>query len=388
MDWQKHRLIVMGIVAALLIGAAWYAWTSSTGDTPVEEGDEAATPTLPEVVRDEITELEIHLPANEDEHLEAMTIRLVKQGEAWRIEEPVSAPASITAVNTALDKISELEVTGRAARNAQFHERLEVAESNGIRVIARVGTETAVDVWIGAYEGGNTMVRPEGGDIVLAVRGSIKFAFNKRPRDWRERTITELTANEVHEVEFANEHGHWTFAKAQDAWTQQIGEPAEGEEPAVPIEEFDGGTVNTMVSSLARLRAADFGAADLTPEAAGFGESAARVRLVTGEGDDAVTTTLRIGNEAEEGQRYVMVEGDETIYLVSRFMADRLLPNAEAFQQGAEPPTPPPGEMPGGMPGGMPGMPPGGPGGGQIPPEIMRQIQEQLQAQGAGGHGE
>lgn len=386
MDWQKHRLIVMGVVALLMVGATWWALDSRTGDTEVSE--ENAAPTLPEIERDDLTDVEIRLPGNEEENLEAVTIHLVKDGETWRLSEPVEAPASATAVSTVLDKIASLELIGRAARSAQHHERLEVAESNGIRVTARAGSETAIDFWVGAYQSGNTMLRIEGEDEVLMVRGSIKFAFNKRPRDWRDRTISELTVAEVHEVEFSNENGHWTFQKGEgdDAvWAQQIPEPAEGEEPVAPIEEFQEARVTTMVSSLARLRAAGFAEPDVDAAAAGFGEGAAMVRLVSGTGDDAETLILRVGNEAAEGQRYVQRDGDETIFLVSRFMAERLLPNTEGFQPGAEPeapPTPPPGM---GMPG-MPGMPGGGgPGGGQIPPELMQQIQRQLQAQGQGG---
>lgn len=380
MDWQKHRLIVMGVAALAMVGLTWWAIDTGTGDTEVSEDDAAATPTIPEVDRDEITELEIHIPADEDDDVEALTIRLVKGDDGWRLEEPVQAAASITAVNTALDKISDLEVTGRAASNDRFHERLEVAEANGIRVIARVDGETAIDVWIGAYQGGNTMVRQEGSDTVLTVRGSIKFAFNKRIRDWRNRTITELTANEVTEVEFTNENGHFTFTKNDDGWEQSIPDPVEGEDPVAPIEELDGGRVQTLVSGLARLRAASFGAPDVTAEDAGLGEGAAHVRLVSADGDDEVVTRLTVGNELDDGQRYVMIGGSDTIYVVSRFMSDRLLPNAESFQQAAESetPTPPPSGMPG-----MPGMP-GGAGAGQIPPEIMQQIQQQLQAQGAG----
>ena len=168
------------------------------------------------------------------------------------------------------------------------------------------------------------------------------------------------------------------------------------------------------------MRAADFAPADASAASLGFGEGAARVEIgltapatedeadedeapeeeataeegaAEGEAEEAEpasptiaeTVVLLVGNEAEESQRYVMVEGNETIFLVSRFMADRLLPNVEAFQPGAEPAEPPAGGPPGGMPPGMPGMG-GGPGGGQIPPEVMRQIQQQLQQQQGGAH--
>lgn len=421
MDWGKNRLYVMGAVALALVGLTYWAVTSNTGDTAAPEGEEG--PELPELERDAITEIEIHLPASEDE--EAVTVRLTMDGEDWRLAEPVEAVASSTAVSTALDKLTDLEVVGRAASRAEHHERLEVDEAQGIHVIARTGSETALDMWVGAYQTGNTMVRLEGSDEVLMVRGSIKFAFNKRPRDWRDRAILQLTAAEVNEVEFQNENGHWLFRMAaaepeegadegadegdgegedgdtegegedsepEMVWTQVVLEPAEGEEATGPVENFEPAKVGTIVSSLARLRASDFGGNDDTAESTGIG--AGTVRMVAGEGDDAQTITLRVGNEQGEGNRYVMLEGDDTIYVVSRFMAERLFPSMESFQPGDGPEEPPggmPGGMPHGMPGGMPGgMPPGmggpgGPGGGQIPPEVMRQIQQQLQQQGAGG---
>jgi len=152
----------------------------------------------------------------------------------------LEAVASSTTVGTALDKLADLEVTGRAASNAEHHEQLEVDEEHGIHVVARAGDETVVDLWIGAFRAGNTMVRVDGQDEVLMVRGSIKFAFNKPVRDWRDRTITDETADDVIAVSFRNEHGAFDFEKGDDGWAQVLPEEApEGEEPPEPIEEFD-----------------------------------------------------------------------------------------------------------------------------------------------------
>ncbi|HJL17629.1 MAG TPA: DUF4340 domain-containing protein, partial [Sandaracinaceae bacterium LLY-WYZ-13_1] len=386
MDWQRYRLPIMAVVALALIGVTWWVVTSETGDSPTVEGEEP--PSLPEIDRDAVTEIEIQRPEDD------AAIRVVREDDAWRLVAPVEASASQTTVDTALDKLADLEVAGRAASNATHHERLEVSEDTGIHVVARAGSETLIDMWVGAFQAGNTMVRLDGQDEVLMVRGSIKFAFNKALRDWRDRTITDETPEEVAEVVFQNDNGRFHFREGDDGWVQIVPEePAEGEEePPAPIEEFDGGRVRTMVSSLARLRAADFAEPDATPESLGFGPDAARVTLTlveseddegedaegadegedaegADEGEDAEavvppppagptrTLTILIGDEAEESQRYVMLEGGDVIYVVSRFMADRLLPDAESFQEGAEPAQPPGGgRPPGGMPG-MPGMP-------------------------------
>jgi hypothetical protein len=381
---KRFRLLIGALVLAGMVGLTWWAVSTKTGETPAQAG---AVPTLPEIDRAALTQLEIRRPEDD------APIRLVREGSAWRIAAPIEAAAAQTTIDTALDKLADLDVTRVAATRAQHHARLEVDAEHAVRVTAKAGDRTVIDLWVGAFRSGSTMIRLEGQQEVLAVRGSIKFAFNKPVRDWRDRAILDLEAESLREATFTNANGVFRFRKNGENWEQvvepaapdaQAGAPAaEGAPaPAGAIERFSASRLSTNLSSLARLRASDFAAADVTVESAGLGDSAPRVVLVTGEGESAQSVTLRIGNEAEEGNRYVMREGNDTIFVVSRFMAERLVPNVAAFQEaepGAEgeaPAEPAEGEIPS-----MPG------GGGQIPPELMEQIQRQLQQQGAAAAG-
>src|SRR5688500_16268878 len=165
MDWQKNRLWIGAVALLVLGGAAIWAVSSRTGDTPRTERD--APSDFPEVDRDDVTVLEITRPGED-----GGTIRLERQDDAWRITQPIEAPADHSAVTTALDKLDELELAGVAASAAQFHERLEVDAEHGVRVIARGSDGNALaDLWIGAYRSGNTMVRVEGEERVVSVRG-------------------------------------------------------------------------------------------------------------------------------------------------------------------------------------------------------------------------
>jgi hypothetical protein len=379
---KRYRLVIGAIALLAMVGLAIWAIRQESGDTQVVEEE---TPALPEIERDAITEVEIRLPGEE-------AIRLVKSGETWRLAAPIEAPAAQTTVDTVLDKLADLEVNGIASAHARFHERFEVDEEHGVHVIARAGSDDIIDFWIGGARGGNTMLRLDGEEQTLLVEGSIKFAFNKPAQDFRDRAIVELEADDVREATFTNTNGTFHFRKSGEAWEHVLEPAAEGAVPAagavppVAIERFAPTKVGTAVSGLARLRASSFAAPDVTVETAGLGESAPRVVLVSGEGESAQTVTLRVGNEVEGGSRYVMREGNDTLFVVSSFMATRLLPNTDAFQE-AEPGTEPaePAEPPPGM--GMPGMPGMPGGGGQIPPELMQQIQRQLQQQQAGGGG-
>lgn len=392
MDWKKNRLWIAG--GALVVLAALAVWIVQSKSSETAAADGSGTEdALPDVDKSDITELEIRRP-------EADPVKLRRVEGAWRVVEPVDAVADETAVTTALEKLDELEVTGVAATLAANHERLEVDAAHAVRVIARKGSEVVADLLVGAYRGGNTMVRAEDQQQVYAVRGSIKYAFNKEVKEWRDRKVTDESADDVREVTFESANGTWRFVRNGDEW-----QPAEGQ---AAIERFSPAKVRSSLASLARMRASDFAAANVTPEAAGFGTPKATVTMVVerggsqnAEGEEGEegqqqqppaerrTIVLRLGN-ALEGDRefYLRREGSDVTYVVSSFLAERMQPNAEAFQApepGSEPPAAAAGGDPhAGMPG-MPGMPPGGPGGpgggGQIPPEVMRQIQEQLAKQ-------
>ncbi|MCB9604361.1 MAG: DUF4340 domain-containing protein [Sandaracinus sp.] len=383
---QQTKMVAALVAFFVLAGGATYVIVKRSGEEETQVADQNL-PTLPEVDRDAITELTVTRPAQEEGGA-AETVKLVKRGETWFVVEPIEAEADGSAVDTALSRLAELELTGIAATNPDNHERLEVSDDKAILVTAKAGDETVLTLRIGAYRGRSTMARLEGDDRVLALRGSIKFAFNKALKDWRNKKILDEAPEEVVAVRFENGNGTFSFLRnGEGAWTQ-----AEGE---TPIERFGSTRVQSLVSSLANMRAVDFAAADVDHSAAGFDEPSGTVTLEIREGDapaptpaeegaeeaPAPTRTIRlqIGGSREGNEHYVRVEGDETIYVVSQYLADRARPAMDAFQEaepGSEPELPP--EMPPGL--GGPGGGLGGPGGGQIPPELMEQIQRQLQA--------
>jgi hypothetical protein len=409
MDWEKNRLAIGAIALVAIIGIA--VWASQRQEEQMgEDANTTVTEEMPDLLpdldKDEIDELEIHRP-------DTPVVRLTKvSADEWRVAEPVDAPADLTTVNTALDKLDEMTMVRVAATNAANHERLEVTPETGIRVIVRGGGNELANLIFGTYGNRATMIRPEGEDRVAAAEGSLKFAFNKEVKDWRNRRVVDVPPADVVAIHFQNEQGSWRFERGEgDEWAQ-----AEGEQE---IERFGSARVQSTVSSLARMRATDFAPEEIDAAAAGLGEGGKVVTLYVREssedeeGDESEGETegdeagdegdeseaappqeivLRLGNEHtdESNTFYLMRDGDPVMYLVSSYLADRIDAGLEDFQtaepgeEGAEgaAPTPP---MPPGGPHG--GMPPGG-GGQQIPPEVMQQIQQQIQQQQAAGGGQ
>lgn len=388
MDWLKKNRLWMALgVLVVLVGLAL---SNQRGDdTEAAATEPQGVPELPDLSASEIDALTIRRP-DADEPV----IELRKRDGAWRLVQPVEAEAQASSVQTALDKLADLEVERVAARNPENHARLEVTDEAGVHVVAEQAGETLASLIFGAYGGGETMVRMEGEDVVFAVRGSVKFAFDKDAKNWRDRRIADVPATDVQSIEFAYGDTRRTFVRdAAGQWAQGAGD--------APIESFSGSKVSSVVSRLAQLRANDFAAPDVTRESAGLAEPASRVVLryevtpasedaegadAEGETDgDAAPTVQEIvfllgaPVDAEDGPHYLAVEGRDTIYRVTNYYAKTLRPTDEDFAEDPEAEEGEDAADPAAALGAGGGTPTG-----DIPPEVMRQIQQQMQAQGMG----
>ncbi len=413
---QQNRLAIAAVAFVALLGVAIF--TVRQRDAALETGgdDPSEVPTPPEIDGDALTEIVITRPG-EEEGDPRESVTLSKGDEGWSVTAPLEADADATAVQTVLDKLGELSFTGIAANNPENHARLEVDAEGGIEVVANAGEAEVAHFFVGAYRSRNTMIRMDGDDAVVMAEGSIKYAFNKALKEWRDRLVLDVDPARVASVLFevpptstgeadaeTTPGRRFTFVQSADGWEQ-----APGEEP---IERFGAAKVRSIIASAARLRAVDFAAPDQGPGDVGLTAPTGTVTLLVGpeaEDDDAEgeaeeapdaadagdaagpdvvalleptaalaegysRVVLRVGaQDGEDREFFLLREGSDVIYVVSQYLADRLRPDVEAFQEPepGEEPEAPPGMPPGGL-GGL-----GGPGG-QLPPELMQQLQQQL----------
>jgi uncharacterized protein YciU (UPF0263 family) len=317
---KQNRLGLATAVLVVLVGlTAWQLSTRRSEDSP----QATAEVTLPKLKRADIDELELTAP-------ERGTVRLVKQGETWRVAAPVDAEADQDAVSTALAKLEELEATGIAATKAQNHARLEVDAEKGTRVIAKGQGKVLLDGYVGIFQASNSMFRLEGQDAVATVKGSIRYAFNKQLREWRDRTVTKVETTSVKAIRFENKNGTFEFARDGEDWQQVV---AKGQKPIAPL---DVSKVKGLVGTAASLNAVDFAAAEVTEEQAGLGDGAAQVTVQVDDEGGAQQIVYRVG--AQEDQNfYLRREGDPAIYLVSSWIGGRLTPETSTFVKEPEP---------------------------------------------------
>jgi hypothetical protein len=180
-----------------------------------------------------------------------------------------------------------------------------------------------LDVLIGAYKSGNTMVREPQSDLVAVVKGSIKYAFEKDVKDWRDRVVVEAPSEQIKAVAFDNAHGSFHFVKDGSEWKQAPGDK--------PIAGFESGKIVSLVGTATTMRAQDFAADGVTEDAAGVGNKPDGVVTLTTSSDAGEQQiVLHVGHKEGEGY-YLKRIGKDPIFIVSPFSGERMLSGADKF---------------------------------------------------------
>jgi hypothetical protein len=343
MDIRKHRLpIALALLAAVGVGTfIALDRRDAPDDTAMVE---RVSPTRG-LDRGAITAIEIELPGEPSTRLEIAD-------DAYSIVAPIEAPADASAVNQMLDRLVDIEIESVAATREKHHAKLEVSDELAIKVRVFVGDAKAADLRIGAARGRATMIRDAASPNVLGARGGLRYAFDKKPDDLRDKRIFKLDEQNITSVTFESEAGTLTFTRAGEG---QDFAPAEG---SPEISGFDPAAVRARVMTLARLRASGFAPKEVTSEEAGLEPPRARVELLAEDRPHA----LLLGAEAPTGI-YAAIEGGGVVYVLPAATGQRFMPKPADFEASAAPPVPPPGE----------------PSPNEIPPEILEQLQRQLQ---------
>ncbi len=372
MQVRKNRVAIGAVVFVALLGVT--IWAARTRDEPRTD----TTGELPslEIDQDAVTSLEITRPKGDGTEV----VVLSKMDGAWRVTVPLEAEADLNNVRSALNRLVEMKPKGVVATRPENYARLEVDDAQAVKVVVRSGEAALIQLRLGKYSNGVTMVRIGDRTEVFSVKGSVRFPFDRDLKTWRNRRVTDVQAQTVQEIAFESDNGSFRFSRQEGSWI-----PAEKQKP---IKDFDPRKVEGLVSTAARLTASGFASSEVSSARAGLNEPEATITLYVEPRDeetagDAGTEpaqserqviVLEIGDQTDKDtELYLRRKDNPTIYVVSKYLADRLRPDTKAFATSEEtPPTTPPtpsaqGQSQGQQP--------------QLPPEVMKQLQEQIEKQ-------
>jgi hypothetical protein len=353
MEWRKNRIAIGATAFFVLLALTLWAVNSrnrqpsSSGEIPSIEIDKAA-----------ITALEITRPGDEP-------VVLSSVDGVWRLIEPVEAAADQNNAESALNRLADLRLMRIVATKPENYARLQVDDANAVQVIVKAGENTLARLMVGKYGNGMTMVRIDDHTEVFGASGSLRYAFDRELKAWRDRRVVSVEAANVQTIRFESANGTFHFQREGEGWTALEGQKTLGN--------FDAKQVTGSLSTAARLTASDFAPEETSEARAGLTEPKATVTMTLVDDPNAII--LEVGAPTDQaGEVYLRRKGEPTIYVISQYLADRLQPDAQGFERPEAPSTPPPA---------MPTAPTGAQQQPQLPPEVMRQLQEQIRAQQA-----
>jgi hypothetical protein len=247
-----------------------------------------------------------------------VTTTLKNEGGIYKVTAPVSYPADQAAAKSAFEALGKMDITDLVTQQDAKQAEFEVDDKSGVRLVAKHDGNVLADLIVGKSVGAGTMVRPSGTNDVWRASGITKFAFDKGPTDWRDKSITTFQAAEVEKLDVAGKDGAKISLKKtgtkegnEDKWDVVSS--------SVKIEKLDNSVPNGMVSALASWKANDF-ADGATLAAAGLDAPALTVTVGLKGGK---SVTALIGNKKGE-DTYVKKADAPQIFRVKKFNLDRI----------------------------------------------------------------
>jgi hypothetical protein len=272
-----------GVLLLVLAGVFSYIWFVERKQEPKREGE-----------REKVTVLAVDKAKAKEVSLAAAgggTIRLVKEGSAWKVAAPFAAPADTSAVESMLTSLEKLEadevVVEQAANPAEF------GLDKPSRTIAAVveGAPAPLSVEFGAKspDGSSVYARAAGSPKVYLVPSWVEGTFDKKPFDLRDRDLIHIKRDDVRSMEVVGPEGSYALART-DAGEWAFTKPVATRAGRWSVDGLLGTVENLRMDSVAAEAATDV-------KPYGLDKPARTVSLVLKDGS---TRALEIGAAAPD----------------------------------------------------------------------------------------
>lgn len=372
--------------------------------TSASDGSASGMPRISVSAEDseKLTKLEFTVPDKENKDKQ-VSCTLEKRGEEWVLTKPTEAKATTADVKSLLGKLKDLKVTESIDSGSGAYGTYDLTDEKATHFVAYAGADKLLDLYFGKSGKRGQSARIGGKNGVFVVAGYDGGLVGRDAKGWRDKTILKLTDDEVKEaerVQIDNANGEFVFEKKDGAWTASFaklgkdGKPSdekelsaapgagdkkdepkkdepkkddkkpedkkadpkkEGEkkgekkdekgEKKLVWEGFDPTKVEELLKPMKALSAVDFAGAEEKPADTGLDDPSAqggviRIKLKSKE------IVIKFGKTQKGKNRYLSVEGDPIVYVVSSWPADWAVADKTKFEKTA--PKPPGGDDMGG----------------------------------------
>lgn len=303
----KTTLLLLAVVAALAVYIKYY---ESKGPNTEEAKRQAQN-----VVNFERDALEGIVIQNGDDKIE-----LRKQDQKWRIEAPFKDQADRGAVENLLADLDAWQKYDSipAKEIAKDKNRLEeYGLSKGKLKLKLLGKDAPPEITFGndaALQGKMYVRVGDGSDVIIAAQ-SVRNDIAKKPEEFRDKKLTDLTTAQVTRALLKTAAGEMEVEKRGDHW--EIVKPLRARGDDQKIGDL---LAQVTTAQIQQFIAEDRG--DLRPY--GLAEPRGSITLFAGE--DKTGQTLQIGGvpEKEKDQVYVRFTARSAVYTLPKKIEDLL----------------------------------------------------------------
>jgi hypothetical protein len=272
-----------GAALLVLAGVGSYIWFVERKHEPKPESEREKVTVL---AVDKAKAKEISLATSGGD-----TIRLVKQGSAWKVAAPFASPADTSAVESILTSLEKLEadevVVEQAASLAEYG--LDKPSRTVSAVVEGAPAPLSVQFGAKSPDGSSVYARTGSAPRVFLVPSWVEGSFDKKPFDLRDRDLLHVKRDDVRSLEVVGPEGSYALART-DAGEWAFTKPVATRAGRWSVDGLLGTVENLRMESVASEAATDV-------KPFGLDKPARAVTLVLKDGG---TRTLEIGAGAPD----------------------------------------------------------------------------------------
>jgi hypothetical protein len=305
---MNRKTLIAGLVFAGLILATVVLMRSPEKGTRTPE---SAPRPIAKLTTDSFDTMEITKAKN--------TTVIKKDGDAYKIVQPIAYPADKDAAKVAFEALTKMEfgdvVSDQKARHGEF----ELGD-DGLHVVLKKADKPVADLRIGKTNNQMTMTRVEGKDDVWTTSGLFKYQFDKDTNAWRDKTITGFDEKDAAKLQITSKAGAKIVLSKPAAPDAGPAPDWQVVESSVKVEPFDKNVAAGVASQLATWKANDF-ADGAKPEDTGLDAPDLTVTVGLRNGKEQ---TVLVGKKKGEEDFYVKTADNPQVYLVKKYNLDRV----------------------------------------------------------------
>src|SRR5262249_20912023 len=145
------------------------------------------------------------------------SVRLVKDGEAWKIAAPFAAPADTPAVDSLVGTLESMQIDEVAVENATALAEYGLDKPRIAVAVTQEGAPAPLKLQLGAKlaDGSGVYAKTPDKPRVFTIASYVESSLDKKPFDLRDRDVLHLKRDDVKTVAVSG--GGVDYALAKDA---------------------------------------------------------------------------------------------------------------------------------------------------------------------------